>query len=263
MIIRVELNQLNMDQLSTLYRIYITCTEMLCDRKYTDLDHFLGISPIQFEERFKENKITIAAPHSTENRYAICHIVYNESQVKKEIMYKLVNFYMSTATEEQQKKYDQIILIFIVPKIEHTVQTYITTEVNEPEKLRQKFDAETQRVSHEQIDTTTDGGGKKSKESSSTPALPEHKCYFKVELFNFRDMIVNKTQHIYVPKHRLLTDEEVNAVVKTLNVPKTTFARILRTDAICKYYGGKPGDVFEITRQNIISGAELVYRIVI
>jgi DNA-directed RNA polymerase subunit H (RpoH/RPB5) len=219
---------------------------MLRDRKYSQLENFLNISPVQFDERFKQNRITIAAPHSTENKYAICHIVYNETQVKKEIMLHLVEFYMSTATEEQRKKYDYIYLIFIVPKIEHTVQTYITSDVNEPEKLRQKFDIENIK-----------------KDSSSPHSESDHKCYFKVELFNFRDMIINKTQHIFVPKHRLLTDEEVEKVTTALNVPKTTFPRILKTDAICKYYGGKSGDVFEITRGNIISGIELVYRIVV
>lgn len=78
-----------------------------------------------------------------------------------------------------------------------------------------------------------------------------------VEVFSFRELKHNKTKHKLVPKHELLSLDEIKSFLKyygSSNSPK-----IRSTDPIAKYYGAQPKDVFKITRCN----QEITYRVVI
>lgn len=81
------------------------------------------------------------------------------------------------------------------------------------------------------------------------------KYYFEIFLEN--EMLYNITKHKIVPQHILLNDNEAKQVIdcygKSFYLPK-----IYVTDAICKYYDGKVGNVFKIIRSSSI-----YYRVVI
>ena len=81
------------------------------------------------------------------------------------------------------------------------------------------------------------------------------KYYFEIFLEN--EMLYNITKHKIVPQHILLNDNEAKQVIdcygKSFYLPK-----IYDTDAICKYYDGKIGNVFKIIRS-----LSIYYRVVI
>ena len=81
------------------------------------------------------------------------------------------------------------------------------------------------------------------------------KYYFEIFLEN--EMLYNITKHKIVPQHILLSDNEAKQVIdcygKSFYLPK-----IYDTDAICKYYDGKIGNVFKIIRS-----LSIYYRVVI
>ena len=69
------------------------------------------------------------------------------------------------------------------------------------------------------------------------------------EIFTLDQLSCNITKHFLVPQHRLMTKSNVRKVLKRLRVDSASvFNKILVTDPICRYYGAKVGQVFEIRR---------------
>lgn len=86
--------------------------------------------------------------------------------------------------------------------------------------------------------------------------------YKNVELFLQKRLTFNITKHESVPKHILLTDEEIEEIEKKYNCSKTMFPKMYRDDPVAKYYGAKNGDMFKIIRKSYSVGQTIAYRIV-
>jgi DNA-directed RNA polymerase subunit H (RpoH/RPB5) len=81
-----------------------------------------------------------------------------------------------------------------------------------------------------------------------------------IEVFDVNHLLINPTKHIYQPKWRLMTEEEVTKLLNKYE-PNSTSRLVLGSvcldDPMNRYYGGQPmsktykGDVFEITRDGI------------
>ena len=84
--------------------------------------------------------------------------------------------------------------------------------------------------------------------------------YSYTEIFVEKNMLFDIVSHIYVPKHELLTPEEVETVLEEYNMNKRTIPKILTTDQITKYFNAKIGDVFRIIRPSEITGESIFYR---
>ncbi len=69
--------------------------------------------------------------------------------------------------------------------------------------------------------------------------------------------------HILVPKHELLSKEEVEELLKVLGIRKEDLPKIRADDPIAKEIGAKPGDVVRIIRESKTAGKSIVYRLVI
>ncbi len=69
--------------------------------------------------------------------------------------------------------------------------------------------------------------------------------------------------HILVPKHEILSDEEVKEILKILGISKEQLPKIKSTDPIIKEIGAKPGDVIKITRESLTAGKSVFYRLVV
>ena len=69
--------------------------------------------------------------------------------------------------------------------------------------------------------------------------------------------------HILVPKHEILSDEEVKEILKILGISKEQLPKIKSTDPIIKEIGAKPGDVVKITRESLTAGKSVFYRLVV
>jgi DNA-directed RNA polymerase subunit H len=66
-----------------------------------------------------------------------------------------------------------------------------------------------------------------------------------------------------IPKHDLLTKEEVDQVRARFNSSPSQFPYIQSTDSIAKEIGAKPGDFVRITRRSETAGTSVYYRYVV
>ncbi len=69
--------------------------------------------------------------------------------------------------------------------------------------------------------------------------------------------------HEWVPKHRLLSAEEVEELLKKYGVKKWQLPKMLDSDPISMLLGARPGDVVEIVRKSPTAGEIKYYRVVI
>jgi len=69
-------------------------------------------------------------------------------------------------------------------------------------------------------------------------------------------------KHSLVPKHEIMTAEEVKEVLVRYNITTAQLPRILSTDAAVKALGAKEGTVLRITRPSPTAGVTTYYRIV-
>jgi len=73
----------------------------------------------------------------------------------------------------------------------------------------------------------------------------------------------NVLEHIYVPKHEVLSKEEVERVTKQFNASPEQFPYILATDPAAKAVNARPGDMIKITRRSETAGSTVYYRYVV
>ena len=69
--------------------------------------------------------------------------------------------------------------------------------------------------------------------------------------------------HIYVPKHAIITKKEAEDVLKTYHCKATELPLIFASDPAIVQLGVKPGDMIKITRKSGTSGTSLYYRYVV
>ncbi|KAL5743763.1 hypothetical protein ACOSQ2_026879 [Xanthoceras sorbifolium] len=85
---------------------------------------------------------------------------------------------------------------------------------------------------------------------------------FKVEMFQITDLLVNITKHVLKPKHRVLTDEEKQRLLKKYNIEEKQLPGMLKSDAIARYYGIEKGQVVKVTYSGEITKSHVTYRCV-
>ncbi len=69
--------------------------------------------------------------------------------------------------------------------------------------------------------------------------------------------------HELVPKHEILSEEEVKDLLSKYNVTKNQLPKILDTDPAVKELNAKIGDVIKITRKSFTAGESVYYRVVV
>ncbi len=70
-------------------------------------------------------------------------------------------------------------------------------------------------------------------------------------------------EHELVPKHVVLSKEEAEKLLKTLNVSPYRLPWIRASDPVCKRIKAKPGDIIMIIRDSPTAGKAVAYRFVI
>ena len=75
--------------------------------------------------------------------------------------------------------------------------------------------------------------------------------------------IILVPNHVYVPKHEIMTKKEAEQVLKEFNCNATELPLIFVTDPAIIGLGVKPGDMIRITRKSGTSGISLYYRYVV
>ena len=81
-------------------------------------------------------------------------------------------------------------------------------------------------------------------------------------LYNMKETI-DIREHILVPKHILLTEEEAKNILAKYNVNRTQLPRISKKDPAIQELGAKPGDIIKIIRKSVTAGKSAYYRVIV
>jgi len=69
--------------------------------------------------------------------------------------------------------------------------------------------------------------------------------------------------HVYVPKHEIMTKKDADDVLKKFNCIPTQLPFIFVDDPAIVKLGVKPGDMIKITRKSGTAGVSFYYRYVV
>ncbi len=85
----------------------------------------------------------------------------------------------------------------------------------------------------------------------------------KVEFIPADLVLMQITEHEYVPKHEILSEEEKERLLDKLQVPASALPNILNSDPVSRVIGAEVGDILKITRKSETAGETIVYRLVV
>mmetsp|Transcript_21427 Transcript_21427/g.59502 ORF Transcript_21427/g.59502 Transcript_21427/m.59502 type:complete len:203 (-) Transcript_21427:187-795(-) len=99
--------------------------------------------------------------------------------------------------------------------------------------------------------------------SFAKTSLQDISSKYYIEQFKEYELLVNITQHVLVPEHRLLSPEEKRALLNRYKVADTQLPRIQMADPVARYYGLQRGQVVRIVRPSETAGRYVTYRLCI
>lgn len=69
--------------------------------------------------------------------------------------------------------------------------------------------------------------------------------------------------HVLVPKHEILSEEDVSALLENMKIKVENLPKISINDPAIQYLAPKLGDIIKITRKSATAGISNYYRLVI
>lgn len=71
------------------------------------------------------------------------------------------------------------------------------------------------------------------------------------------------SQHIYVPRHEILSKEQARNVLEKYSASPEQLPYLLNSDPMTKELAAKPGDIVAIYRRSETAGMSVYYRLVV
>lgn len=87
--------------------------------------------------------------------------------------------------------------------------------------------------------------------------------YSNLEVFSDEELLTNIIEHIFVPKHILLSAEDQAQIRKEYGFKRNEIGKIKHSDPIARYYNLKVNEIIAIERPSRTSGISMYYRICI
>lgn len=84
----------------------------------------------------------------------------------------------------------------------------------------------------------------------------------RIECFTTVEFVIDITEHELQPRFVLLSEAEKKKMLKDMTILESQLPRIPTDDAIARYYGALPGQVFQIIRPSPTAGTYTSYRVV-
>ncbi len=75
-------------------------------------------------------------------------------------------------------------------------------------------------------------------------------------------MKIDIQNHMLVPKHEIMTEEEISEEFSDVDYDFKKLPKIKSNDPVVKTIGAEPGNVLRITRESQTAGVFVTYRIV-
>lgn len=86
--------------------------------------------------------------------------------------------------------------------------------------------------------------------------------YTDTEIFNEKDLMLNLVDHVDIPKHVPMSEEEKEDFFKKYNCTIKQMPKIKDSDPVCRYYNLRPGTLVKILRPSETGGIVPFYRLV-
>ena len=98
---------------------------------------------------------------------------------------------------------------------------------------------------------------------SAMDSVEESWSVINVEIFKQDELQFNIMEHLYVPKHSVLSKTEKKSLLCKYRLRDHQLPKILVSDPVAKYYGVKKGHIVKIIRSSETAGKYVTYRIAI
>jgi DNA-directed RNA polymerase I, II, and III subunit RPABC1 len=103
----------------------------------------------------------------------------------------------------------------------------------------------------------------KAKSNTNITKIFKEKEFRGTELFWLNSIVFNITKHMFVPKHELMSEEDVKQLMTELYISnKYNLPVMLKSDPMTRYLNLNTGDVCKIVRYSPTSGQYYTYRVV-